>query len=159
MSSLARCAIQLVASESAGPPCGGLYLKPPSRGRVVARGDDDAVGLALGPARRVVVPLQDRVARAPASARSRRTGRRARRTWLPTSTSRAVVSAGALRRVRVGADEERAGDALRRAVLTIAWVIARMCCSLKLVLSDEPRWPDVPKATRWSGSETSGSRS
>ena len=25
-------AIQLVASESAGPPCGGLYLKPPSRG-------------------------------------------------------------------------------------------------------------------------------
>ena len=32
ISSLARAAIQLVASESAGPPCGGLYLKPPSRG-------------------------------------------------------------------------------------------------------------------------------
>ena len=32
MSSLARFAIQPVASESAGPPCGGLYLKPPSRG-------------------------------------------------------------------------------------------------------------------------------
>ena len=32
MSSLARFAIQLVASESAGPPCGGLYLKPPSWG-------------------------------------------------------------------------------------------------------------------------------
>src|SRR5665648_229108 len=31
-SSLARAAIQPVASESAGPPCGGLYLKPPSRG-------------------------------------------------------------------------------------------------------------------------------
>ena len=32
MIALARAAIQLVASESAGPPCGGLYLKPPSRG-------------------------------------------------------------------------------------------------------------------------------
>ncbi len=31
-SSFARAAIQEVASESAGPPCGGLYLKPPSRG-------------------------------------------------------------------------------------------------------------------------------
>ena len=32
MSSLARLAIHVVASESAGPPCGGLYLKPPSWG-------------------------------------------------------------------------------------------------------------------------------
>ena len=31
-SALARAAITLVASLSAGPPCGGLYLKPPSRG-------------------------------------------------------------------------------------------------------------------------------
>ena len=31
-SSLARLAIHPVASESAGPPCGGLYLKPPSPG-------------------------------------------------------------------------------------------------------------------------------
>ena len=30
--SLARLAIQPVASESAGPPSGGLYLKPPSLG-------------------------------------------------------------------------------------------------------------------------------
>src|SRR3954464_3880659 len=29
---LARSAIQLVESEPAGPPCGGLYLKPPSVG-------------------------------------------------------------------------------------------------------------------------------
>jgi hypothetical protein len=29
---LARWAIQPVASVSAGPPCGGLYLKPPSDG-------------------------------------------------------------------------------------------------------------------------------
>ncbi len=32
ISSLARLAITLVASESAGPPWGGLYLKPPSVG-------------------------------------------------------------------------------------------------------------------------------
>ena len=42
---------------------------------------------------------------------------------------------------------------------TIAWVIARMCVSLKAVSSDEPRWPLVPKATRWAGIETSGTRS
>ncbi len=32
ISSLARAAMTDVASESAGPPCGGLYLKPPSYG-------------------------------------------------------------------------------------------------------------------------------
>ena len=32
ISSLARAAITVVASVSAGPPCGGLYLKPPSDG-------------------------------------------------------------------------------------------------------------------------------
>lgn len=32
MSSLARSWIQAVASEAAGPPFGGLYLKPPSEG-------------------------------------------------------------------------------------------------------------------------------
>ena len=33
----------------------------------------------------------------------------------------------------------------------IAWVIARMCHSLKASLNDEPRCPEVPKATRWAG--------
>ncbi len=32
ISSLARAAMTDVASVSAGPPCGGLYLKPPSAG-------------------------------------------------------------------------------------------------------------------------------
>ncbi len=32
MRALARSAMTLVASVSAGPPCGGLYLKPPSEG-------------------------------------------------------------------------------------------------------------------------------
>ena len=39
---------------------------------------------------------------------------------------------------------------------TIACVVARMWCSLKLVFSDEPRWPDVPNTTRCSGTEASG---
>ena len=32
MRALARSAMTFVASVSAGPPCGGLYLKPPSLG-------------------------------------------------------------------------------------------------------------------------------
>ena len=38
----------------------------------------------------------------------------------------------------------------------IASVVAAMCASLNAPLSDEPRWPDVPKATRWAGSDGSG---
>lgn len=41
----------------------------------------------------------------------------------------------------------------------IAWVIARMWSSLKEPRSAEPRWPLVPKATRWVGSPGSGCRS
>ncbi len=38
----------------------------------------------------------------------------------------------------------------------MAWLMARMCASLKLWANDEPRCPDVPKATRCAGSLTSG---
>jgi hypothetical protein len=38
----------------------------------------------------------------------------------------------------------------------IAWVIASTCPSLKLRWRDDPRWPDVPNATRWPGSAASG---
>jgi hypothetical protein len=31
---------------------------------------------------------------------------------------------------------------------TIAWQMARMCGSLKAFLTEEPRCPEVPKATR-----------
>ena len=47
---LARSWIQEVTSESAGPPCGGLYLKPPSRRRVVRGRDHDAVAILVGAA-------------------------------------------------------------------------------------------------------------
>ncbi len=46
ISSLARFAITLVASVSAGPPWGGLYLKPPSVGGLCDGRDHDAVGQA-----------------------------------------------------------------------------------------------------------------
>ena len=39
---------------------------------------------------------------------------------------------------------------------TIAWVVAAMWSSLKVVDSDEPRCPDVPNATACSGFDGSG---
>ena len=41
----------------------------------------------------------------------------------------------------------------------IAWLVAAMWSSLKLVRRLEPRWPDVPNATRCSGTDGSGWRS
>ncbi len=38
----------------------------------------------------------------------------------------------------------------------IASVVARMWASLKAPRNAEPRWPEVPKATRWAGSDGSG---
>ena len=115
MSSFARFAIQLVASESAGPPWGGLYQAAVLR-RIVA-GCDDAVGLALRPLRRVVVPLRDGVA----EGRSRHVvvvlvGQH------PHAVGDEHVERRRLRRaaegVGVGADEQRrTGDALAGAVV------------------------------------------
>jgi len=42
---------------------------------------------------------------------------------------------------------------------TMAWVVATMWASLKAASREEPRWPEVPKATFWAGSSTSGTRS
>src|ERR1019366_3491414 len=41
----------------------------------------------------------------------------------------------------------------------MAWVMARMCASVKVARSDDPRWPLVPKLTIWVGSRRSGLRS
>jgi hypothetical protein len=38
----------------------------------------------------------------------------------------------------------------------IAWVMARMCHSLNERSKDEPRWPEVPKATRCVATPGSG---
>lgn len=39
---------------------------------------------------------------------------------------------------------------------TMAWVIAAMWFSLKEPFSEDPRCPEVPKATFWAGFSTSG---
>jgi hypothetical protein len=41
----------------------------------------------------------------------------------------------------------------------IAWLIASTCHSLKLRSNELPRWPEVPNATRCSGTAGSGRRS
>jgi hypothetical protein len=38
----------------------------------------------------------------------------------------------------------------------MAWVMARMWFSLKLDSKEEPRWPEVPKLTRWAATAGSG---
>src|ERR1700761_893891 len=38
----------------------------------------------------------------------------------------------------------------------MAWVMARICLSLKEVEKEEPRWPDVPKETFCAATEGSG---
>ena len=40
----------------------------------------------------------------------------------------------------------------------IAWVIASTCASLKVLSKDDPRCPEVPKATRWAATWGSGWR-
>ena len=78
------------------------------------------------------------------------------RTPLASSTSSAVVSAG-LDRPWVSRPMNN-GPVIPcdARYSTIAWVMAAMCTSLNAVSSDEPRWPLVPKTTRCSGIETSG---
>ena len=57
-------------------------------------------------------------------------------------------------------DEERAVDALTDARYSqMAWVVARMWASLNAVLRLDPRCPEVPNATIWSGFVASGIRS
>ena len=99
-------------SLPAGPPSGGLYLKPPSRGGLCdgvttmpsADRRRSAAGRGCGAGSRATPP---------ASACSGRGCRRARsRRWRP-STSSAVDQAGCEERVGVAAEEERAGRCRR----------------------------------------------
>ena len=61
--------------------------------------------------------------------------------------------------VGVLGEEEGAGDVLGRGgSRQMAWVMAAMWSSLKAVSKALPRWPEVPKATRWAGTAGSGWR-
>ena len=83
------------------------------------------------------------------------------RVWTPllASTSSAVRSAGA-EAAWVSAPRN-SGPVIpaRERYSQIAWVMARMCASLKALSSAAPRWPLVPKATRSRGLAGSGRRS
>jgi hypothetical protein len=148
---LARAAIGVVASEPAGPPDGGLYLKPPSRGglcegvistpsadpgarRLCLRMAWDTAGVGVKPSRESTITS----------------------TPLATSTSRAVRQAGSERPwVSRPRNSGPVIPALARCS-AIAWLMARMWASLKAPSRLEPRWPEVPNVTRWSARETSG---
>ncbi len=158
MIALARAAIQPVASESAGPPCGGLYLKPPSAGGLW-------LGVTTMPSATSSSPcassrFQRRIACESAGVGHQESRESAStRTPLATSTSSAVSSAG-LESPWVSRPMKR-GPVMPCSARcsTIACVIARMWSSLNAVFSELPRWPLVPNATFCSGSSTSGWRS
>ncbi len=149
---MARSAIQPVASESAGPPCGGLYLNPPSRGGLC-----DGV-TTMPSARPVVLPrLAARMAWLTAgvgvypSALSTSTV-----TSLAASTSRALTQAGSLSPWVSRPTNSGPSKPWPCRYSTIAWVVARMCASLKAPSRLDPRCPDVPNATCCAGSSGSG---
>src|SRR5882757_10232975 len=77
-------------------------------------------------------------------------------TWFAASTSTALFIAG--RESACVSMPRKSGPSIFCCLRykQIAWVIARMCHSLKDRSKDEPRCPDVPKATRCSGTLGSG---
>ena len=117
ISSLARAAMTDVASVSAGPPWGGLYLNPPSAGGL-CDGVTTMPSASPAPAGAALPRLsaEDRVRHGRASACSRRGRRRA-----PDPVGDEHLEGRAPGRlgqaVRVAADEERAVEALRDAVV------------------------------------------
>ena len=76
--------------------------------------------------------------------------------YVPTSTSSAVVCAGPLSACVSAPMNSGPVMPCDARYSTMACVMARMWSSLNAVLKAEPRWPDVPNATRCSGIETSG---
>ena len=102
-----------VTSSPAGPPFGGLYLKPPSVGRIVRRRHDDAVGK---PRRAAAVVHKDRVR----DRRRRRVFVVRRQHHVDAVGRQHLERAGARRlrqRVRVDAEEQRPVDAVALAVV------------------------------------------
>ena len=113
-SALAVASIQPVTSVSAGPPFGGLYLKPPLSGGLC---EGVTTMPSASPRRAAAVVGENRV-------RDRRRRRvfvvlrdhARRRRWRPAPRARSP-NAGARQRVRVDAEEQRPVDALPLPVL------------------------------------------
>src|SRR4051794_29200115 len=151
-SSFARFAIHLVASVSAGPPFGGLYLKPPSWGGVC---DGVMTTPSASPAARLW--LWARIAcdtagvgvNPPALSTSTVTS-------FATRTSTQVSHAGPESAWVSAPTNSGPSVPSRVRYSTIACVVAAMWSSLNEVFSDVPRWPEVPNATACSGFDGSG---
>jgi len=126
---------------SAGPPLGGLYLKPPSAGGLC----EGVTTIAVGQAGLAVAVIgQD----------GQRDGRGGgvlvvlREHHLHVVGGQHFQRAGQGRRgERVRIDAQKSGPSILCSLRyrQMAWVMARMCSSLKACLSDEPRCPEVPK--------------
>ncbi len=151
---LARAAITEVASPPAGPPEGGLYLMPPSRGGLCE--GVTTMPSAVPPRRsRLCVRIACETAGVgvypPASSISTVTP-------LAASTSSAVAVAGS-DSAWVSAPRN-SGPSVPCPVRysQIACVVAAMWSSLNAASNDEPRCPDVPNATRCAASPGSGRR-
>ncbi len=144
-----------VTAVSAGPPSGGLYLIPPSSG-----------GLCEGV---TTIPSASPVERPRFQPRMAweitGVGTGASPSEITTATPFAASTSSAVR--SAGADSpcvsrpRKSGPVIPAAARcsATACATARMCASLKLRRSEEPRWPEVPKATRWAGSRGSGASS
>lgn len=77
-------------------------------------------------------------------------------TSLAANTSSAVTRAGS-DRAWVSAPRKRGPSVPCAARYSqMAWLVAAMWSSLNAVVRDEPRWPEVPNATRCPGSAGSG---
>jgi len=161
--SFARFAIHLVASVSAGPPWVGLYLKPPSRGGL-CDGVMMMPSARSGPVVRtppdVPAPLARRIACERAGVGVNRS-RASIRTSTPFAarTSIADFHAGSERTwVSRPMNSGPSVPWLAR-YSTMACVVATMWASLKAPSREDPRCPEVPKATFWAGLSTSGTMS
>ena len=147
-----------VASVSAGPPLGGLYLKPPSRGGLC-----DGV-TTMPSARPLVVGFRGCASRIAWRHRGRRgvAGRRRRPATVDVVGGEHLQRGGPRRlgqRVGVAADEQRPVDALRGPVLADRLGGRQDVRLVEGAASRlEPRCPEVPNTTCWPGSARSGSR-
>ena len=141
-----------MTSVSAGPPWGGLYLKPPSPGGLCDGVTTMPSAVPRPPPRlwvRIACEITG-VGVAPSSASSTTS------TPWAASTSTIVRVAGSdsacVSRPRNSGPSMPAAARWR----ATASEIASTCASLNVQAVDVPRWPEVPNDTRWVSSEGSG---